>query len=89
MATSKIRTIGDILREVRTLKERATIHQALAGYLRAQYLSRDGGDASRRMSCEGAPVAEGILEEIACELEDTAGELNKAAVATLGEKYDG
>lgn len=89
MATTKARTIGDLLREVRTLKERAAVHTALSGWLRSQYLARDGADAIRKLACEGAPVTEEVIEEIACELEDTAGELSKAATVVLGEKYNG
>ena len=82
------RTVGDVLREVRELKERGTVQQALANYLRTYYLGRDSGKAQKQFNCEAAPVSEQVIEEIACELEEAAKEAVTFATTTLSEQYD-
>lgn len=83
------KTVGELLQEVRELKERATIHTALANYLRTYYMGRDSGKAQKQFHCESAPVADRVIEEIACELEEAAKEAVTIANSTLSEKYDG
>ena len=39
--------------------------------------------------CDPEPVSERVIEEIACELEETAKEAVGIANSTLLEKYDG
>jgi hypothetical protein len=83
------KTVGEVLQEVRELKERATIHQALASYLRTYYMGRDSGKAQKQLNCDAAPVSERVIEEIACELEEASKEALTIANSTLSEKYDG
>ncbi len=83
------KTVGEVLQEVRELKERATIHQALASYLRTYYMGRDSGKAQKQLNCDAAPVSERVIEEIACELEEASKEALTIANSTLLEKYDG
>lgn len=83
------KTVGEVFQEVRELKERATVHQALASHLRTYYMSRDSGKAQKQLSCEAAPVSERVIEEIACELEEAAKEAGGIANSTLLEKYNG
>jgi len=65
------------------------VNAALSNYLRTYYLPRDAGQAQKKLACENAPVGERMLDEIACELEESAQEMNKAAQAALTERYDG
>lgn len=83
------KTVGEVLQEVRELKERATVHQALASYLRTYYMGRDSGKSQKQLSCDASPVSERVIEEIACELEETSKEAVSIANSTLLEKYDG
>jgi hypothetical protein len=52
-------------------------------------MGRDSGKSQKQLSCDASPVSERVVEEIACELEETAKEAVGIANSTLSEKYDG
>jgi len=89
MARKAHKTIKDALDEVKSLKERAAVQLSLVGYLRGRYLPRDSMPSQAKIPCEGAPVREFMVEEIACELEESANEMIKEATAYLGTQIDG
>lgn len=82
---AKAKTLGDVVAEVRELKERAAVHMAVVGILRTRYLPRDSMPAQAHIACDGAPVSERVLDEIAAEIEEQAKEMVQQADATLSE----
>lgn len=81
----KPRTLADALAQIRELKERAAVNLALVGVLRTRYLPRDGTAAQAHIACDGSPVTERMLDEMAAELEEAAKEMIDQAGKSLAE----
>ena len=89
MPRAKRKTIGDIVAAVKDLQQRAAVHRAMVSILRSRYLPRDGvQEPPSAISCEGAPVPHGLIEEIVYELEEGADEMEKASVTFLAEEVN-
>jgi len=72
MAAKRKKTIGQAIQEVRELEERAAVLRIMSGYLRTKYLPRDAISAQAKIACNGSPVSEAMVEEIAAELDEEA-----------------
>ena len=81
----KVKTLADVLFNIRELKERAAVHMALVGVLKTRYLPRDSMPAQNHIACDGSAVSEQVLDEIAAELEEQAKEMAQQADALLAE----
>tara|TARA_Y100000034_G_scaffold75024_1_gene90096 strand:+ start:246 stop:515 length:270 start_codon:yes stop_codon:yes gene_type:complete len=86
MPRPKKKTVGDALEEIKELKQRAAVQRALVAILRTRYLPRDSQEAGAKISCDGAPVQEELIDEIACELEEGADEMEKTSRVYLAEE---
>ena len=86
---ARTRTLKDILREVRELKQRAAVYDLLASFLEGKYLPRDASPNPAKVNCDGAPVEEAVIEEIARELSEGAKEFRKQVKLQEQEEYDG
>ena len=88
MATKRKKTIGQAIQEVRELDERASVLRVIAGYLRTKYLPRDAISAQGKIACNGSPVSEAMIEEVAVEFEDEAKELEKTVKAYESQEIE-
>ncbi len=79
MPRQRKKTVGDMLRQISELEQRAAIQQQLVLILRSRYLPRDSSpDPAARIPCNGAPVHTDLIEEVVEELEDGIEEMEKA-----------
>ena len=79
MPRQKRKTVGDMLRQISELEQRAAIQQQLVLILRSRYLPKDSSpEPSAQIPCNGAPVATELIECVVEELEDGIEEMNKA-----------
>lgn len=70
------KTFGELVREQGEMVELAATYRMLAGFVRARYLDRDSGKATAQVATrEGKAVSQPVLELVAQELEQRAGEL--------------
>lgn len=72
MSRPRKKTVGSVLQEHRELNEKSAIYRMLSAYIRTRYLPRDSMAAHAKVPCQGAPVSEAMLEEVAIELEEGA-----------------
>jgi len=79
-------TLNDVLLQIKELKERTAVYSLLISILKTRYLTRDTGDALAKISCEGAPVSEAVIEAIITEFEKYIKQTNKAVDMQLKEK---
>ena len=87
MPRPRKKTVGDALNDIKDLQQRAWVQKAIIGILRSRYMTRDGVEQPQaHISCEGAPVSEDLIEEMVCELEEGAAEMEKAATAYMAEE---
>jgi len=85
-AKSKV-TVGDVLDKVQELKRRSSVQKAIVSILRSRYLPRDGvPEPQAQISCEGAPVPFGVIEEMVYELEEGCEEMDKVVNTYLKEE---
>ena len=81
------KTVVVLLTQVKELKQRAAVQEALAQILRTRFLPRDGvPEALAQIDCEGAPVSPDLIEEIVEEFEDGVTEINKEIRSILSEE---
>jgi len=87
MPRAKRKTLGDAIVEIKDLQQRAAVQRAMVSILRSRYLPRDGvPDPQAQIACEGAPVSHDLIDEMACELEEGAEEMEKAVSSYMAEE---
>ena len=85
---AKKKTLGQVMQEIQELEERSAVHKALSSYLRTRYLPRDSISAQAKISCAHGAVSEGILNEVAQELEEGAEEMDNTLRAYKAEEVN-
>lgn len=79
-----VKTLGEAMREVTELEQRAAIMDAVVNFLRTGYVSRDSLPAQKALACNGAPIPERLVDEVAAEFTEASTEMRKAAKTVLG-----
>lgn len=80
---ARARTLKNALQEIQEMRQKAAAYKASASYLRTRYLSRDSAKAQAQLTCDGAPVQEAVVEEVAAEMETVARRLEEESEAHL------
>lgn len=79
MPRQRKKTVGDMLKQISELEQRAAVQQALVTILRSRYLPTDASPKPpAQIPCNGAPVDTDLIEEIVEEMEEGIEQMNKA-----------
>ena len=86
---AQTKSIGEVMKEITELEQRAAVQEAVSNYLRGRYLSRDSGAALSKINCNGAPVPEVVIEATCIDLDEGVTAMRKAADRMKGEVISG
>lgn len=87
MPRQRKKTVGDMLREISELEQRAAIQAILVQILRSRYLPRDSTpQPAAQIPCNGAPVSIDLIEEVVIEMEEGIEEMRKAVSVYKAEE---
>jgi len=89
MAKKRGKTVGDVIAEVRELRERAAVYVAVSSWLRTRYLPRDSSAVLAKITCDNSPVSEEVIEEIVLEMEESSEEMLKSVKSYESEEIEG
>lgn len=78
------KTLGQALAEVAELEQRAAVNDAIVNFLLTSYVGRDSLPAQKQLGCNGAPIPEGLIEEMSAEFAEAAVDMRKSAKLVLG-----
>lgn len=82
-------TLGQIIKELKNLKDSKSVYRTLASFLNARYVKKDDGSVVFQIkSGDGSPVDETIILDVIDELEEKISEIDKQIKSIETEEFE-
>ena len=78
-------TINDMITQIDEIKQKIAVGNALVGFLKTRYLSRDGLPPQSKISYERSTVTEDVIHEVIAMIESKTEKADKHLQTTLKE----
>ena len=78
-------TINDMIIQIDEIKQKIAVGNALVGFLKTRYLSRDGLPPQSKIAYERSTVTEDVIHEVITMIESKTEKADKQLQTTLKE----